>query len=122
MITSGKVFDLGMNLARIADHKNHTVDINQIKYILANGTINIIDYLEHDYGHLVNFEFFDKKSRDEISKIFQDRVLSIDFEYKWGIQKDGIVLLLALTLELATFMLEKYGKIETYSYEEYSKI
>src|SRR3989337_1472183 len=109
MISSAQIFDLGIKLTRILDHKCHQVDIFRIKYMLENETMDIIDYLEHDYGHIVSFDFFNKQTRHEITKIFQDRVLSIDFERKWGIQNDGIALLLAFTIELASFVMERDG-------------
>ena len=118
MISSAHVFDLGIKLARIIDNKNHRVDLYKIKQILEDERINIIDYLENDYGHIVQFDLFYKDVREEFSKLFRDRIL-VDVDFKWGIHKDGIVLLLAIVVEFAIQMATRDNDIAFYSYKEF---
>jgi hypothetical protein len=100
MITSGKAFDFAMKLIHILDYKTHPVNIKHVMRILENNEMNIVDYLENDYGNIVEFGLFDKNVRREITEFCQDRVMSVAIECKWGVKKDGISLLLACAIDL----------------------
>ena len=104
MITSGKAFDFAMKLNHILDYKTHHVDIDKIKKILENEEIDIVNYLDNDYGNIVDFSLFDRVSRKEITQFCQDRVLAVDIERKWGVKNDGIGLLLACAIDLMWYV------------------
>ena len=105
MIRSGHAYDFAMKLNHIMDYKTHSVDIDEIKSILQNGEMDIIDYLENDYGHFVDFSLFDKETRKEITEFCYGCVISIDIERKWGVKKDGIGLLLACAIYLLWYVM-----------------
>jgi hypothetical protein len=96
----GHAFDLAMKLNKILDCKPCRIKTSVIRRILINGEVNIVDYLENNYGNIMNLSSFDRNTRSEITTVFRDRMLTINYERKWGIKNDGIGVLLAFAIEL----------------------